>query len=330
MRIGILDVGGNFFGCSWGLTRLGHQVHYCPVGVAPYLEELGKQLFEWRETPDTEVDLFVYAASFVDETWTLDAGIRPDAPVDPRQPLLPSIHPDQALIRRRWLEENLQLRCPLVLVDLSDNDYYQDPWFEQQDVLRLRRELATWRDSDGVLPFPWLYQPSLLWCEIVHGFESLLIHPDQKQQRQELLFAGTVDHWRYRGSRQRALRQLRSRYPEWSLRVESQTPLLSVWEQLQQAYAGIYLHGHGQICFRLHELCALAVPALAPELFDVQVPEPWKRILASEIEDLATPNEMFRFYLEEYHPVRAAAALLRAAGAVEEASLLRTEALSAR
>ncbi|PIE22396.1 MAG: hypothetical protein CSA62_12880 [Planctomycetota bacterium] len=42
-------------------------------------------LFEVCE--ETDFDLFVYAASFVDEAWAAEAGIQPHVPVDPSQPM---------------------------------------------------------------------------------------------------------------------------------------------------------------------------------------------------------------------------------------------------
>ena len=316
MRIGILDVGGNFFGPAWGLKRLGHEIRYCPLGLADYLEELGRALFAYRDEPDFDVDLFVYAASFVDETWTAAAEIQPNAPVDPQQPMLPSIHPEQAKIRRRWLEERIARHPAVALVDLSDNDYFQDPWFEANGHWRFRRELATWRESEGVRAFPYLYQPALIWNEIVHGLESVHLPQGMRGVLDELVFAGCVDHWRYRGSRARALSAIGDQHPALKLRLEQRLPLGRVWELLQQARGGLYLHGGGQICFRLHELAALGVPALAPESFTVALPQGAESVLSNDPASLPAATDMLRFYVQSYHPVHAAEALLSHIGAL--------------
>ena len=310
MRIGILDVGGNFFGPSFGFTRLGHEVRYCPVGLADYLTPLAAQHFELCTEPDLDVDLFVYAASFADEAWALQAEIRPDAPVDVDRPLLPSIHPHQALVRQRWIVPRLEGHPALALVDMSDVDFVTDPWFAANGSWRFRRELTAFRQDESVQPFPWLFQPALLWLELTQGLESVTLPLGARELREDLVFAGCVDHWRYRGQRERCLHELRVAHPDRQLRVETRLPLQETWRLLQSARAGLYLHGLGQLCFRLHELAALGVPAFAPEPLTIAVPEAWHRVLASDWNALRSSEEMLRFYVQEYHPLHAARFLL--------------------
>ncbi len=58
----------------------------------------------------------------------------------------------------------------------------------------------------------------------------------------------------------------------------------------------------------------IGVPAVAMEPWAVDVPEEWKKILPCELDQVLSPADMLRFYVEHYHPKRAAQWLLDSIG----------------
>ena len=313
MEIGVLDFGGNFVGPSLGLMSLGHRVRWFGArGVEAPLALTSRDCVE--PTPPLDAELVILAASFADESWAAEVGIQLDQPWDPKDPLRASINPKQRGVRDAWIDEHVDCKR-LVLVDVSDCGERLDPWFAQRGAVRFQRERPLWDWPVDVEPFPFLYHPQMLELEFCGRLVDVILAPDQREGRDEVLFCGTVDHWRYFGARRRELSLLERQglaNRETQLRiVPCGLPPLELWRELQHARAGLYLHGRGQLCFRLHELAALGVPMLAPTPWGIQVPRAWHDIVRRDLDSLPEPLEILSFYHDHYHPCRAAEWLLR-------------------
>lgn len=309
MHVSIIDIGGNFAGPALGIRSLGHRVTYFGTGDAA--ERLAARLGGRTFAPDWEADLVVYAASFADELWALEVGLQLEAPLSQSDPFFSTINPRQRIVRDRYLGEQLARVPELVLVDMSDTGERIDPLFLELGRHRFKRELPFYVREPEIHPFPFLYHPQLLSCEYERGLESLHVMWEDRGTEPGLLFAGMLDHWRYFGRRRQLFERFRHEHP--GLRVEvwdSGRPLREVWEAMQRATGGLYLGGRGELCFRLHELAALGVPALRVEPWGIQVPGAWEEIVPTEPDRLPSPARMLEFYLRHYHPVRAAEWLL--------------------
>lgn len=309
MDISILDFGGNFAGPALGFLAQGHKVSYFRRGPRQPQESLLARLGWEVDEPVFEADLVVYAASFADEQWAYEVGIQREAPLAPEDPFFHSINPLQRRVRDRYLEPKLEKAQCLVMVDMSDAGEIIDPFYVNVGHCHFKREIPFYGyDTDvEVHPFPFLYHPGLLSMEWGVGLKNFELPLEARRKRKEILFTGTVDHWRYFGRRRLLLEQFSRAHPDVPVRVvEGTLSMLDVWKALQLSWAGLYLPGRGQLCFRLHELAALGVPAVAAEPFTARLPEEWHRVLPTDPNALAEPIEMLEFYHKHYHPIRAA------------------------
>ena len=313
MDIGVLDFGGNFVGPTLGLMSLGHQVRWFGArGVEAPMALTSRDAV--AATPPLDAELLILAASFADESWAAEVGVQLDQPWDPKDPLRASINPQQRPVRDAWIDEYVDQK-KLVLVDVSDCGERLDPWFARRGIVRFQRERPIWDWPVEVEPFPFLYHPQMLELEFGGRLVDIVLSPEVRKDRDEVLFCGTVDHWRYFGSRRRELTILESQtLANAGVRVRvvpAGLPPLELWRELQHARAGLYLHGRGQLCFRLHELAILGVPIVSPLPWGIEVPDAWHEILRSDLGDLPAPLEVLSFYHDHYHPSRAAEWLLR-------------------
>lgn len=323
MDIGILDFGGNFAGPALGLLAQGHEVSYFRTGPRQPQESLLARLGWEVSQPHFRADLVIVAASFADEAWAYELGIQREAPLAPHDPFFFSINPLQRRARDRWLERRLrELEHRLVMVDMSDCGEVLDPFFAAHGTWRFKRELPSYGFETEVMPFPFLYHPSLLSMEWTVGLERMELPLEARQSRDEILFAGTVGHWRYFGRRRMLLDRIKRRFGAEALRViEGGMTCVEVWNALQLCRAGLYLAGRGELCFRLHECAALGVPLLAAEELTIQVPDAWRRVFPRSLQELRQPAEMLAFYHKHYHPIRAAQYLLDRAGVARSAPM---------
>ncbi len=306
MDISVLDIGGNFAGPAIGLRALGHRVLYYrsePSWLSRFRLAVAQPVFD--------ADLVVVAGSFADEQRILTQGAEAPGKLFPDEPLAESPHPAQRAVRDLWLMPRLAATKELVFVDVSDSSDVD------AELLRfggtyLKRECALGDPlSKEVSPFPFLYHPILLeleWCDRLGG---VLVPFEQRQQRNEILFAGMLSHERYANRREELFVRFATENPSVVTRSLHSSSLGQVWEQLQCARASLYLAGAGQLCFRLHELAALGVPAIMPEPWTIDVPDAWHDILPPTLAQLRSPSDMLRFYRDHYHPKRAAEWLLR-------------------
>lgn len=317
MDISILDFGGNFAGTALGLSAHGHEVSYYSTPVVDAGESLLGRSGCQVEEPSFDGDLVLVAASFADEAWALELGIQHDAPVAPDDPLFFSINPLQRRVRDAWLEPRLQaIRSRLALVDMSDCGEVLDPFFARHGRWKFKRELPAYglevpHGEAAITEFPFLYNKLLLNAEWTVGLDQFAVTREERQSQKELLFAGTVDHWRYFGRRRTLLHRFQERYPDAPVDVVTGgMTSREVWTALQRARAGLYLPGRGELCFRLHECAAFGVPLVMADEPTIRIPPAWRAVLPTDPSRICTPAAMLDFYREHYHPVRAAQYLL--------------------
>lgn len=327
MNIGILDFGGNFVGPALGFLAQGHRVSYfCSRAGGRNREDSLLGRLGWEvETPDFNADLVIVAGSFADEAWAYELGIQREAPIAPQDPLFFSINPLQRHVRDRWLEGRLrEIQQRLVMVDMSDCGEVLDPFFAEHGSWRFKRELPLYGfgRSTQLHAFPFLYHPALLSVEWTVGLEQVELPLQSRQTRDEIFFAGTLDHWRYFGRRKALVDRFRRRNPQQTLRLqEGGMTCGEIWNELQLAKASLYLPGRGDLCFRLHECAALGVPLVAADELSIQMPDAWQRILPRSCQALRKPLDMLAFYHKHYHPIRAAQWLLDRVGVAPNASM---------
>lgn len=316
MDIGILDFGGNFAGAALGLLAQGFEVSYFRTGPRQPHESLLARLGWEVSEPYFRADLVIVAGSFADEAWAYDLGIQREAPLAPEDPFFFSINPLQRRVRDRWLEPRLR-ECEhrLAFVDMSDCGEVLDPFFAAHGKWKFKRELPLYGFNVDIVPFPFLYNPTLLSMEWSVGLDRLELPAEARQSRDAIFFAGTIAHWRYFGRRAALLHRFMQRYPRETLRVvQGGMTVLDVWNELQLAKAGLYLPGRGELCFRLHECAAFGVPLVAAEELTISVPDAWRRVLPIDPAHLRSSAEMLAFYHKHYHPIRAAQCLLEHIG----------------
>ncbi|MCB9880596.1 MAG: hypothetical protein H6832_13810 [Planctomycetes bacterium] len=316
MDIGILDFGGNFAGAALGLLAQGFEVSYFRTGPRKPQESLLARLGWEVSEPYLRADLVIVAGSFADEAWAYELGIQREAPLAPEDPFFFSINPLQRRVRDRWLEPRLR-ECEhrLAVVDMSDCGEMLDPFLAQHGNWKFKRELPAYGFDVPVEPFPFLYHPTLLTMEWSVGLDRLELPHEARQSRDEIFFAGTLQHWRYFGRRRALIHRFQKRFPRESLRViENGMTCVEVWNELQLARAGLYLPGRGELCFRLHECAAFGVPLVAAEELSISVPDAWTRMLPTDPSKLRSSAEVLAFYHKHYHPIRAAQWLLERIG----------------
>ncbi len=313
MRIGVIDVGGNFVGPAIGLQTLGHDVvYYHRGGLRPRLAAAVGHVSEGDAPFDA--DLVVVAASFTDEGICARDRTHVDDPLDPTDPLLTTGNPDHAALRDEWLADRLAATNASVVVDMSDRAGPTPPGFLALGDRHCKRELEldpTEPGTGAVASFPFLYHSIILELEFARELRSHIADPSRRAGLPALRFAGNVDHPRYAGQRRASLEALADRYPDLDVQtVGPGLPVLQTWRHLQEGIGGIYLAGSGALCFRLHEYAALGIPALAPDGVSPHLPEAWRHVLPRTVEEMRSPVEMVRFYRDHYHTAHAARWLL--------------------
>jgi len=311
MEFAVLDIGGNFLGPALGLRELGHEVRYWTWSSLEVIQEVADLAGILEADPVFESDVLLYSAPFSDEQWASELGIQSDAELRPEEPLFCTAHPGQAEYRNRWITDQIGVGQALVLCDMGDNPSTSSPFFLETPALRLKRELLPWASHSGILSFPYLYEPHLLHAELTGLLDQLREDAPNLVPRHEALFAGTVEHWRYMGRRASLLQQWQDHNSDLPLRtLEGGGSLLETWRELLGAELALSLPGRGELCFRHHELAALAVPALSLEEFRIEVPQAFRQAFPTSRNQVLDVRAMATFYAHHYHPSRAATQLL--------------------
>jgi hypothetical protein len=307
MDISIIDFGGRFAGPALGFLAQGHRVAYFRCGPRHPQESLLARLGWEVDAPQIEADVVIMAASFADEAWAYEVGLQREAPLAPDDPFFHSVNPLQRRVRDRHLEKLLRKARLVVMVDMSDVADLLDPFFAGIGHAHFKRELPFYGLGGDVQSFPFIYHPGLLSMEWGVGLKNVELPADARRRRRELLFVGTIRHWRYFGRRRHMLEAFMRRHPQLPVRVvEEPLNILDAWKALQLCWGGLYMQGRGELCQRLHELSALAVPAIAAAELTIQVPDEWRRVLPTDPHDMVSPATMLDFYQKYYHPIRAA------------------------
>ncbi|HLQ38717.1 MAG TPA: hypothetical protein VK348_12990 [Planctomycetota bacterium] len=330
MRIAFLDHSGCGLGLAIGLVELGHHVAYTgPQRWAgdPHgdVERMIRELLDrycGGNTPrvDTDADLLVILDGFADLLDSLHAGrqvvCRIDLAAPLRATLNPLIYPERL---RLWLQLASAARS-VVAIDCSDLRGPCEPAFERlPHCALLAREVG--RDETGPWrPFPFLYNPVLLWLEHLRPQREWLVPGSSRRATWDWAFCGTVDHPRYRGRRQALLQEVGRRWPGLRGCVPTTVPFAEVLRVLQSSRCGLDLPGAGELCFRLHECLALGVPVLRPWPFSIALPPGVEAAIvrdpaASPALDLEAVRAV---HLQHYAPRVAAAALLANAAATRQ------------
>ncbi|MCC6670442.1 MAG: hypothetical protein IT458_05230 [Planctomycetes bacterium] len=327
--VSILDLNGFLLGVALGLRELGHRVayHSGDEGLAAdhTVTRMRRDLVAQRlgpqpGGPDPDADLLVVCDAFADQLRAAAAGLHDAAPFDPAHPLRPSLNPCVRGARAAVLGELLaRARGAAVVVDGSDACAPRPAAFDAiPGLVRLAREVEADAAPGGWLPFPFLYHPVVLWMEYLRPRSEWFVPLPVRLRRWEWVFCGTLSHPRYGGRRAAAVRAMEQRFPRArGLVMPEGCTYDRVLAALQSTGSGLDLPGAGELCFRLHEYLALAVPIVRLEPFSHVVPEGLQRLLRAtpEPELLPTPEDVLATYAGSYAPRFAARVLLRAAGA---------------
>lgn len=282
MRISLLDHSSLGLGLAIGLTQLGHQVRY--VGPEPWPEDTpGEAELQRRQllahflgggaaAVDPGDDLLVIHASFADQLLTLHHGRytreRADLGRPLRQTLNPLVYPARL---RLWLQ--LAAAAPsLVAIDGSDARSPRETAFEQLPRCTLLARETGLDAGSPWQPWPFLYNPVLLWLELLRPEREWLAPKATRRPQWDWAFCGTVQHARYGDRRERLLAELQTRWPSLRGTVSTTAPFVEVLQLLQSVRSGVDMPGEGELCFRLHEYLALGVPVLRPWPFGITLP----------------------------------------------------------
>lgn len=314
----MLDHTGVGLGAGIGLVELGHTVRYAgpqpaPMAAGGELASQRRQLigryFGAEAEPDGRADLLVIAGSFADQLLALQQRRHLGQPFDPdalrRATWNPLVYPH----RLRWWLELVSTAPAVAVIDGSDAQAPREAGFESlPHATLLAREVdasapSAWR------PWPFLYNPVLLWLECLQPEPSWLL-PAQRHAQRDWVFCGTLQHPRYGGRRARLLAEVQRRWPRGI--AASSVSFLDVLQLLQQSRCGLDLPGAGELCFRLHECLALGVPVLRPWPFAIALPPGLDGAFAREPAAAPSFDEVRAIYRERYAPRAAAEALLAA------------------
>lgn len=332
MYVSILDLNGFLLGVALGLRELGHRVAYhsgdeglaADHTVTRMRRDLVAQLGPQPGGPDPDADLLVVCDAFADQLHAAAAGLHDAAPFDPAHPLRPSLHPDVRGARAAVLGELLaRARGAAVVVDGSDACALRPTAFDAiPGLVCLAREVEADAAPGGWLPFPFLYHPVVLWMEYLRPRSEWFVPLPARLRRWDWVFCGTLSHSRYGGRRAAAVRAMERRFPRArGLVMPEGCTYDRVLAALQSTGSGLDLPGAGELCFRLHEYLALAVPIVRLEPFTHVVPEGLQRLLRAtpDPRDLPSPEEVLATYAECYAPRFAARMLLGSAARVSSA-----------
>lgn len=324
MRIAVLDISGGGLGLGLGLVQLGHEVRYLGPEAWPgdpqgELDEQRRQLIEHHFAGEARCDdgdeLLVVYGSFADELRAMHLQLYFDQRYCPEAPLRPTLNPLVYPARLQLALTWASAAPRVVVVDGSDARALREPVFEQLPNTTLlarevgRTEQTAWR------PFPFLYNPVLLWLETLRPEQEWLVPAERRAPQWDWGFCGTVDHPRYGDRRRRGIAEVQQCWPGGRGVVATTASFGDVLRVLQSVRCGLDLPGAGEICFRLHEYLALGVPVLRPSPFGVVLPVGVHRAIVAGPEQLAglDVDAVRAIYRARYAPRAAAATLLAVA-----------------
>ncbi|MEM7205538.1 MAG: hypothetical protein AAF628_35100 [Planctomycetota bacterium] len=284
MRVAVVDPSSVGLGLALGLIELGHKVAYTPgvrpAGVAPgpadgFVDQLVERVLGGaRRLPDPSADLLVFVDAWSGGLQALERREQHGAPFDPNEALLATVNPAMYPHRLRSCLELLGSAPRVAVIDVSDQNGPREPVFEGlAGVTLLAREVRLADAGSPWSPWPYLYNPAMLWLEWLCPRANWFIPRGRRSIDLDWVFCGVVDHPRYGGRRRARLAEIRQRFPAARSRVPPlTTSFTDVVRLLQASAAGLDLPGTGEICFRLHEALALDVPMLRPWPFTVHLP----------------------------------------------------------
>ncbi len=312
---------GSGLGLGLGLVQLGHEVRYRGPETWPgeppgELAEQRRQLIEHHFAGEARCgdgdELLVVCGSFADELQGIHLHVQFDQRYSLEAPLRvtvnPLVYPARLQLALSWASAAPRV----VVVDGSDSRAMREPVFEQLPHATLlarevgRTEQTAWR------PFPFLYNPVLLWLEMLRPEQEWLVPAERRTPQWDWAFCGTVDHPRYGDRRRRGLAEVQQGWPGGRGLVTTTASFGDVLRVLQSVRCGLDLPGAGEICFRLHEYLALGVPVLRPSPFGVVLPAGVQRAIVAAPEQLPglDVDAVRAIYRAHYAPRAAAATLL--------------------
>jgi hypothetical protein len=328
VRISLLDHSGLGLGLAAGLVQLGHAVRY--VGPQPWPGEeprdvgrMQQQLIDHylggcADSVDQEDDLLIVMSSLADELAALAHRLYAGERVDLTSPLRWTLNPGIYPVRlQMWIDLAASMRN-VIVVDCSDSHGEREVVFEQMaNATLLAREVPLDACSPWQ-PFPFLYNPVLLWLELMRPEREWLLPASVRKDKWDWAFCGTVNHARYGNERSGLLAEVEQRWPGLRGFRTANSPYIEVLKELQSSRCGLDLPGAGEVCFRMHEYLALGVPMLRPWPFRVTVAKGIERAMITDPQQLGGLDvEAVRaIYREHYSPRAAAEALLASVGRV--------------
>ena len=315
MGISLIDPSGNALGLALGLRALGHDVRIT-IGLGDrFREELVEQVLGGRTVmPDPRAELLVVVDNFADIRWALENDRQLDAPMDPDDPLGPTINPLIYPLRlRRYLDLAAGAQR-VVWIDTSDRQAPRERMLAAVPGVQLAREVPVVGADPEWQPFPFLYHPNVLWMEHLRARGLWSVTAVSRPRLLDWVFCGLVDDGRYQGRRRALLQDVIARWPAVRGVVPPLGPFRDVLRWLQCSRLMLDLPGCGEICFRLHEALALGVPILRPWPWTVAMADGLEAVRVTDPTQATVPDhdQVLEIYERCYAPRAAARCVLAA------------------
>lgn len=316
------DPAATGLGVAIGLVELGHRVTYHgpepwpdedPGLIARLRAELAARFFGAPGRVE-EPDLLVVWDGIADALHARRTGQNADARFDPARPLRDTTHPAVGPLRLALWRELAHGSGRTVVVDCSDRRApgLAEVFASWPRTTCCAREVAAGDRDGAVRPLPFLYNPALLWLEKMRPRDEW-VRP-RRSPELDWAFCGTLQHARYGGARRRLLDEVRARWPALRGATRERCSFLEVLDTLQSARLGLDLPGGGELCFRVHECLALALPILRPWPFEIAMAPGLDRAVVADPAHAPAREEVQRVYEECYQSRVAAEVLLARTG----------------